>query len=77
MDSPETISNEAIDENVDWWVDDEEEVWEGDHAHEPDGRAEAGAAPLDLGQHHALENVQENSKKSINIINLHFLSTFI
>ena len=69
-DSPEPISNEAIDEYVDWWVDDEKEVGEGNHAHEPDGWTEARAAPLDLGQHHAFENVQKNSRKRTSIIKL-------
>jgi len=35
-------------------------VAEGDHAHEPDRRTELGPAPLDVGQHHALKDVQED-----------------
>ena len=33
---------------------------EGDPAHEPDGRAERGAAPLDVREHHAFEDVQQD-----------------
>jgi len=58
LDSPESISNEAIDEDVDRWIDDEEKVREGDHTHKPDGRTEARATPLDLSQHHAFQDVQ-------------------
>jgi hypothetical protein len=38
--SPESVTDEAVDDDVDGRVDDEQEVAEGDHAHEPDGRAE-------------------------------------
>ena len=33
---------------------------EGDHAHEPDRRAEARSAFLDLREHHALQYVQQD-----------------
>jgi len=43
-------------------------VAEGDHAHEPDRWAELGAAALDVSQHHAFQNVQQNSVKITNIL---------
>ena len=59
--SPEPLPDGAVDEDVDGGVDDEEEVGDGDGAHEPGRGAEAGhAASHQLGHHEELVKVQHH-----------------
>ena len=62
--SPELVAHDAVDEDVDGGVDDEEEVVELDADHVPDRRAEAVLARRHRRQHEHLVQVKQHPVSS-------------